>query len=214
MIFDMTKRKGGGGDEPQEVPAGYTQLRYIKSSGAQYIDTGVAPTLETKMWAQGFYLAGTGNYCPIMGSANPSCSMPAYGDAGGSSAYCSFGNQTDKSIASSLIAGEQPPTLEIDKNGATITTAGVSTKSTKFSASTMSGNAATHIALFGRGNSGSFERLAKAAIFRAKIYDNGVLIREFVPCIQKSNNEVGMYDIVNGVFYGNDGTGVFEGVEL
>lgn len=214
MIFDMTKRKGGGGGEPQEVPEGYTQLRYIKSSGAQYIDTGVAPTLETKMWAQGFYLADNSAYYPIMGSTNPSCSMAAYSSAGVSSSYNSFGNISDRVVNSALLAGEKPPTMEIDKNGATITTEGVATASVTFSASTMSGSAATHIALFGRGNSGSFERFAKAAIFRAKIYDNGVLIREFVPCIQKANNEVGMYDIVNGVFYGNDGTGVFEGVEL
>ena len=214
MIFDMTKRKGGGGGEPQEVPEGYTQLRYIKSSGAQYIDTGVAPTLETKMWAQGFFLAGNGGFYPIMGSSNPSCQMGSYKETGAGAAFNSFGNQTDKQIPTALLAGEQPPTIEIDKNGATITTEGVVAVSVSFSATTMSGSAATHIALFGRGNSGSFERFAKAAIYRAKIYDNGVLIREFVPCIQKSNNEVGMYDIVNDVFYGNDGTGVFEGVEL
>lgn len=212
MIFDMTKRKGGG--EPQEVPEGYTQLRYIKSSGAQYIDTGVAPTLETKMWAQGFYLEGNGVYYPIMGSSNPACQMATYSVAGGNVAFNNFGNQADKQIQITLLAGEQPPTIEIDKNGASITIAGVITSSVSFSATTMSGSAATHIALFGRGNGGLFERLAKAAIYRAKIYDNGVLIREFVPCIQKSNNEVGMYDIVNGVFYGNNGTGVFEGVEL
>lgn len=214
MIIDMTKRKSGGGGEPQEVPEGYTQLRYIKSSGAQYIDTGVAPTLETKAWVQGFYLEGNGSYDPIMGSTNPSCALAMYGTAGGEIAYFNFGNQIDKTLRCALLTGEQPPTMETDKNGATITVAGVATAAVSFSATTMSGSAATHLALFGRGNAGSFDRLAKAAIFRAKIYDNGVLIREFVPCIQKSNDEVGMYDIVNGVFYGNDGTGVFEGVEL
>ena len=42
-----------------------------------------------------------------------------------------------------------------------------------------------------------------------KMYDNGELIRNLIPCYSKSDKVVGMYDIVNDVFYTNAGTGAF-----
>ena len=46
-------------------------------------------------------------------------------------------------------------------------------------------------------------------IYNLKISENGILIRNFIPCYRKSDNEIGLYDIVNNVFYTNQGTGVF-----
>jgi len=42
-----------------------------------------------------------------------------------------------------------------------------------------------------------------------KIWDNGVLLRDFVPCERVSDHVLGMYDKVNDVFYTNLGTGEF-----
>lgn len=52
-------------------------------------------------------------------------------------------------------------------------------------------------------NYGSF------ALFNLKIYDNAVLVRNFVPCYRKSDNEIGLYDLVTKTFYTNQGTGEF-----
>ncbi len=38
-------------------------------------------------------------------------------------------------------------------------------------------------------------------LYEFKIYDNGVLIRHFIPCRNKSNQALGIIDIVNNVFY-------------
>lgn len=46
-------------------------------------------------------------------------------------------------------------------------------------------------------------------IYECKIWENNVLIRDFVPCYRKSDNKPGMYDVVNDVFYINQGTGEF-----
>ena len=43
----------------------------------------------------------------------------------------------------------------------------------------------------------------------AKLWDNGTLIRDLIPCYRISDNEIGMYDLVNDVFYTNQGTGSF-----
>ena len=47
------------------------------------------------------------------------------------------------------------------------------------------------------------------AIYGCKIYKNGVLERNFVPCYEKSTYNTGMYDLVNNTFYANAGTGEF-----
>lgn len=46
-------------------------------------------------------------------------------------------------------------------------------------------------------------------IYYSKIWDTGELIRDYVPCYRKSDNVIGMYDLVNDVFYTNRGTGTF-----
>jgi len=40
--------------------------------------------------------------------------------------------------------------------------------------------------------------------FYCKIFDNNVLVRDFVPCVRTSDNKCGIYDLVNGVFYISD----------
>ena len=37
-------------------------------------------------------------------------------------------------------------------------------------------------------------------VYSCKVYDNGTLVRDLVPC-KNASNVVGMYDVVNGVFY-------------
>ena len=46
-------------------------------------------------------------------------------------------------------------------------------------------------------------------LYSLKIYDNKVLVRDFVPCYRKADNKIGLYDLVNCVFYTNAGTGRF-----
>lgn len=43
----------------------------------------------------------------------------------------------------------------------------------------------------------------------AKIYDDGTLVRDFMPCYRKSDNVIGMYDLVNDQFYTNAWTWTF-----
>ena len=43
---------------------------------------------------------------------------------------------------------------------------------------------------------------------RCRIFENDVLIRDFIPC-QTTDGDIGLWDDVNSVFYGNAGTGTF-----
>ena len=47
-------------------------------------------------------------------------------------------------------------------------------------------------------------------LYGAKMWDNGVLVRNFIPC-KLANGTIGAYDIANFKFYGNAGSGTFIG---
>lgn len=54
------------------------------------------------------------------------------------------------------------------------------------------------------------DRKVEQYIYSFKAYQHNVLIRDMYPCYLKSDPQtVGMYDLINDVFYGNDGTGIF-----
>ena len=44
-----------------------------------------------------------------------------------------------------------------------------------------------------------------------KIYESGVLVRDFVPVLNIGTLKYGMLEQVNNVFYGNDGNGTITG---
>jgi hypothetical protein len=46
--------------------------------------------------------------------------------------------------------------------------------------------------------------------YGTKITLNSILVRNYIPCYRKSDNKPGLYDLVNGVFYTNAGTGEFK----
>lgn len=48
-----------------------------------------------------------------------------------------------------------------------------------------------------------------ARVYSCKIWSSGELVRDLIPCYRKSDNEPGMYDIINDMFYTNSGTGTF-----
>ena len=51
----------------------------------------------------------------------------------------------------------------------------------------------------------------KGKMYSCLIYDETqTLIRNFVPCYRKSDSVIGMYDLVNGVFYTNSGYGTLD----
>ena len=58
-----------------------------------------------------------------------------------------------------------------------------------------------------RGSNGVLGYSHSGKMYRYRLYDNDVLVRNFIPC--KYAGEAGMWDIVEGKFYGNKGSGTF-----
>jgi hypothetical protein len=67
----------------------------------------------------------------------------------------------------------------------------------------------TEMYLYGY-NSGSAARyFFHCKLYSFKIYVEDLLVRDFIPCQRKSDSALGLYDIVNKIFYTNSGTGSF-----
>lgn len=62
--------------------------------------------------------------------------------------------------------------------------------------------------LFANNISGTPASFSSLRMTPFQIYDNDILVGDFVPCINP-DGIVGMYDMVEKIFYGNDGTGTF-----
>lgn len=186
-------RKGSG-----KLPEGYTELEYIQSSGTQYIDTGFNPNQNTRIICT-TNLAKQNTAAWLFGARNGSGDS-TFGFLTYQNAYRSDYNTNQDQTISDTYTGFF--TVDKDKNvtkinGETKITNAVGTFQTSYP-----------MFLFANNNGGSVAGYSSCAIQTCQIYDNGTLIRDYVP-VKNSSGVVGLYDVVNGVFYTNAGTGEF-----
>ena len=182
------------------LPEGYTQVAYIQSDGNQYLDTGFQQDNNTRVtvdiqltempttnaWIFEGRMTGPTNRHGVF-------AYPSSGTWAGS--YGSSSGATEATYSLNRVV------IDLDKNVLTI---GGTVKT--YTAQTFQSTA--NLVLFACNTSGSISNYISARLYSCKVYDNGQLIRDYIPCIDPSG-EAGLYDIVNGAFYGNEGTGAF-----
>lgn len=187
------------------LPSGYIELEYIQSSGTQYINTGFKPTGNTKVIID--FL-----------TYNQSTTMQGI-----------FGGRPDGNTRFQLFTGRSTSSLQCDYKtfGALAdpdtSISGLNLKErVKISYSNQlfindnlikevavqSFNTNTNAYLFAINNAGTLQNYASMNLYSCEIYDNNVLIRNFIPC-KNPDGVVGLYDSVNSQFYQNAGSGSF-----
>ena len=190
-----------------KLPNEYQQVEYIESTGTQYIDTGYYGNENTKIESKIAItnLSGSGNI-GIYGSQN--------GNTQNSNAFalCISNQQTYifpqvDNEARNVIAN-----LEFELNK---TYNFIHNKHSWYYDGTL-GATWTNPSSFTTNNTitifkinGSTYEKVQAKVYEFKIYENNTLIKNMIPCYKKADSTIGMYDLVNGVFYENDGTGTF-----
>lgn len=187
------------------LPSGYIELEYIQSSGTQYINTGFKPTGNTKVIID-FW------------TYNQSTTMQGI-----------FGGRPDANTRFQLFTGRSTSSLQVDYKtfGALAdpdtSISGLNLKErVKISYSNQlfindnlikevavqSFNTNTNAYLFAINNAGTLQNYASMNLYSCEIYDNNVLVRNFIPC-KNPDGVVGLYDSVNSQFYQNSGSGSF-----
>lgn len=182
------------------LPSGYKRLEYIQSSGTQRIDTGIKPNQDTRVimdvlvldsqTVEGHLCSVTGSYYYVV-SFTPTIST-WWRTRYGSSNLATF---------SASINNRGRLTIDKNKNVTTILGESITLAESTFQMS-------LDMPLLCRNANGTYNAYISARLYSCQIYDNGTLIRDYIPC-QTTSGEVGLWDDVNSVFYGNAGTGTF-----
>lgn len=182
------------------LPDGYTELTYIQSSGTQYIDTGFKPNQDTRVVGDMQFLNNTsGNPATLFGYRKSTSAQRYEFFQYNSLLYSPYNQSAGSTI--SMTTNK----ISIDKNKGTTLVNGSALSTITYANFQCSGN----LYLFALNNNGSVANVnGNKRIYSCQIYDNGTLTRNFVPC-KNPSGVVGMYDMVNNVFYQNSGTGTF-----
>lgn len=180
------------------LPEGYTEVEYIQSSGTQYVDSLFTPNQDTRVVMDAQM---TSNNVPVFyfGTRPTGTSVRMYNVLHTSSGIRSdYG--TSQVTASGLTATNRM-VIDKNKNICSMGTSSVTNTSSTFQTT-------FNLFLFASNDGGNPAFYGSFRLFACQIYDNGTLIRNYVPC-KNADNAVGLYDLVGGQFYGNAGTGSF-----
>ena len=187
----------------------YTLLKYLESTGTQYIDTGITGDENTK-WVVTAALLGSQDTRVYMGQTynyarNPVNNRFAFG-YNEDGWYCGMGDKNVSRIAASntnshvFVLDAPNKKFYVDNNSYDI---GWTTFSQP---STIVGG----IGLFGRlcADTGEVIPFINARLFSTQIYKNNVLVMDLKPILDKNGTPC-MWDRVNDKLYYNKGTGDF-----
>ena len=180
------------------LPSGYTKLEYIESSGTQYIDTGFIPNQDSAVhivcqptvasdW-QGIFGARSATNVGEFG-----VDIPA-----GTTLRSVYGTNSVTTTVSTVATK-----LDIYKNKNVCTINGA-----VLTNSTQTFSSGYPIWIFDKNTAGAKWNPCSMKLYSCKVYDNGTLVRDFIPC-KNASGTLGLWDNVNSVFYANAGTGVF-----
>ena len=162
---------------------------YLQNDGVAYIDTEIygSGDISTEFKfrnlgsANRFICGGTGNYTPVIVQSNNWFNTR----------YTNVGD----SIVTTIVL------IQVDQNDHTIRfnfNNSILWDGVEYASNLSIKNDTKTLYLF---SSSGTQYTATARIYYCRIYDNGTLVRDYKPCLY--NGEAGLWDLVEGKFYGN-----------
>ncbi|NLT10684.1 MAG: hypothetical protein GXY08_14485 [Ruminococcus sp.] len=190
-------------DDP--LPKEYSRVEYLRSTGTQYINTGLRFDTSDYSYEVDCVLDNENN--------NQMFGMKyAYDHAvtvwGGKYDIC----DSSSSIVETTISAGERCVFTIDKPSKTITAVSGSTVfSHTFTGDFSPGSSVYPVILFAYWTSWSdtLSGYGKGKIYSFRFFKAGALAIDLVPCIRVTDGKPGMYDFVSGNFFTNSGTGEF-----
>lgn len=193
----------GGGGSTARLPEAYQEVTYIESSGTQYFDTEYKPNGNSQYK---FKFSNGSTSGVLFGAYNSGWTTGSgYYHNNNSSSYEYFHYWANNMIRNTT--GSSLNTYEFYINKGTIYS---STGSIIYSTTnkTFTVNYPLYI-LAGNWAGSNVEQPLTCRLYYFKIWDDDVLLKDYVPCYRKSDGVIGMYDLVDNEFITNAGTGTF-----
>ena len=180
------------------LPQGYTEVEYIQNTGFSYINTDFMPNTNTRVVVD-MQLVTTSEFPRLFGAGTWNATTGLHVAYEGGYLRVIWFTKTSWTITN-IPTSYDRRTIDLDKNKLYVN--GTQVASTTYSSLTQ---ATQKLALFTHIDNGQpapqeLKRYFQGKLYSAQLYDNGTMIRNYVPCINP-NNVVGLYDLVNGVFY-------------
>ena len=183
------------------LPSGYTPLEYIESTGSQYVDTKFVPNQDARVTVD------------FEAAANASGNVTFFGARQGTSSstfavWLASGvvNPQYGSVAynTKTLTLDYVKRLTYDFNKNIFAVGG---QTATFATAAFSAGAT--LCLLSVNTAGTVDsRMSAGKLYSCQIYDNGTLIRDFIP-VQRLDGAVGLLDQVNIVFYPDAAGGNF-----
>lgn len=196
-----------------EIPKEYKRLEYIQSTGTQYIDTGIPLTSNSRIVMDCELTTVSGTQCFFCSRTEAtttdttSNTLFAIGSTYRKEYYGESKTVTNSDGANKrIIVDNNKNNIKI--GGASLTFSSVSDITSPMNCYLMAST------ILENDTVGTFSNFAYMKLYSCQIYDNDVLLRNFVPCQRKSDSALGLFDIVGQTFYVNSGTGTFAFKEL
>lgn len=192
------------------IPTDYQQIEYIESNGTQYIDTGVIPTMKSTISVDAQITNINKELQFLFGSKHSTDSFSGTFELlkNNSNNIWEYRLGDNPYIEQNVSSDDNRHIFKL--NGLELASFIDGNKiSTHKDVATWLNNTYT-LYLFTTNNYNSVSPYySYAKLYSTKIWDKGILIRDFVPVVRTSDNTVGLYDMITQTFYENKGTGTF-----
>lgn len=209
LILDKTKEEAKNNIyESGRLPSGYQEVEYITSTGTQYIgdfytvpETYTTIEFETKTNTSSSLEQGIIGVDKILeiGYSSVANRIILWDSNSESLEYISQESARNNDVVIKITLNQgTSKTLYTSLDGGKTVTQDINY--------TQINNKNLDLLLY-NGNKQDYYFVGKMYYTRIKI--DGKLVRDMIPCYRKTNNAIGMYDLVNDVFYTNSGTGTF-----
>ena len=185
------------------IPGEYQEVEYIESDGSQYINTNIAPSDSTGIYA-------------ILSSNDVSTDSVYFGSRKGSGDTRFWIANKDRQVYygwnSNTFRQETIYTDSINRislNYLNDRKMIFNDEIVKKIDNTLSSSNNLPIYLFATNIDNDASYKSKLRLYELKISANSNIIHDYIPCYKKDDGEIGLYDTIDNTFYENQGTGAF-----
>lgn len=179
---------------------GFIQAEYFEFAGGEYISTKFKPNSNTKIVVDCQVVSLSSQYSAICGSRNKSSQQVWFYVDNSKNIWMGRWGTKEYSISFSSQPVSDRHVVSLDKSQFKVdgTTIAIN-DSTSFTNSY-----SMHIGDVNNANSPQYP--CKVRIFSMQVYDNGTLVRDFIPCLEESSEHIGLYDRATDIFHRANGS--------